>query len=159
MGGAQGEKLAQIRDAGANWFDLELYMQDAIRGLTQTAQHHDRIVTIADEFAEQVSAGGMLDASSAIVLADLRQRAVQAHQSMGFWNALCVKIFEAREGVREKAGRIPLIQVQALLVIMVAHVDRLVKDTSVDRQDIPKRLEEFLNTIGAATALQNNEPD
>jgi hypothetical protein len=125
--------------------------------LAQAAQHHDELLKLVEEFARIVDNAGGMDASAAIVLADLRQRTVQAHQAMGFWNALCVKTFEAREGVREKAGRIPLIQVQALLVIMVGQVERMAKDTSIDRQDIPKRLEEFLNAIGAATALQDPE--
>lgn len=148
LGGKQARNLRAVKDSGIKFFDHQLLMHDAARGLMQAAQHHDRLDEMVDHFAEMIAEAGQPDAGALIVLSQLQQAVQAAHRDMGTWNQRMLAIMDSSEAAKDKAGRIPVLQVHALVVVIVAQVARLVKDHTLPREDITRKVEEFISGLG-----------
>ncbi len=148
LGGKQARNLRAVKDSGIKFFDHQLLMHDAARGLVQAAQHHDRLDEMVERFAGMVMDGGQPDAGALIVLSQLQQGVQGAHRDMGTWNQRMLAIMDSSEAAKDKAGRIPILQVHALVVVIVAQVARLVKDHTLPREEITRKIEEFISGLG-----------
>lgn len=151
LGGKQARNLRAVKDSGIKFFDHQLLMHDAARGLVQSAQHHDRLDEMVERFAEMVMDAGQPDAGVLIVLSQLQQAVQGAHRDMGTWNQRMLAIMDSSEAAKDKAGRVPILQVHALVVVIVAQVARLVKDHTLPREEITRKIEEFISGLGLGT--------
>lgn len=154
LGGKQAANLRAVKDSGIKFFDHQLLMHDAARGLVQAAKHHDRLDGMVEHFAEMVMDGGQPDAGALIVLSQLQQGVQTAHRDMGSWNQRMLAIMDSSEAAKDKAGRVPILQVHALVVVIVAQVARLVKDHTLPREEITRKIEEFISGLGLGGAFQ-----
>lgn len=148
LGGNQGRHLRAVKDSGISFFDHNLLMHDAARGLVQASRHHDRLDEMVERFAEMVADSGAPDAGALIVLSQLQQAVQAAHRDMGTWNQRMLAIMDSSEAAKDKAGRVPILQVHALVVVIVAQVGRLVKDHTLPRDDITRKIEDFISGLG-----------